>query len=228
MHPPHRLSSRPLAAFSAECTRLSAAVAALTPEQWARPTRCAPWHAAALLAHITGTAGRLTRMLDTAPPTAATVSAADYYRPDTRFAPTATADRIDEALEHAATGGPAVAAAFTDTWKTVADRCRTEPAGRLVTTRYGDPMTLEDYTTTRVVEVAVHGIDLADAVGEPRWTTPEAASLIVDLLLDTPDALAALGWDPVAFIATATGRDPMTDAEQDRLASLGITWLTLA
>ena len=32
-------------------------------------------------------------------------------------------------------------------------------------------MTLADFVTTRVVEVAVHGIDLADAIGRPRWTT---------------------------------------------------------
>ncbi|WP_051393467.1 maleylpyruvate isomerase family mycothiol-dependent enzyme [Glycomyces arizonensis] len=225
---PHQPSSNTTAAFAAECARLSAAVAALTPEQWARPSRCEPWDAAALLAHITGAVGRLPRMLDAEPPAAATVTAAGYYRPDVRFSPEATTNRIDEAAANAAAGGPAVADAFTATWKTIADRCRAEAPGRLVTTRHGDPMTLDDFMTTRVVEVAVHGIDLADAVGEPRWTTPEAARCIVALLLETPDALATLGWDPVAFIATATGRDTMTDAERNRAETLGVTWLTLA
>ncbi|WP_211253274.1 maleylpyruvate isomerase N-terminal domain-containing protein, partial [Glycomyces tenuis] len=121
-----------------------------------------------------------------------------------------------------------LAEAFDATWRAAADRCQAEREDRLVTTRYGDAMTLDDFLTTRVVEVAVHGIDLADAVGLPRWTMPETARLIVDLLLDQPDALATLGWDPVAFIAKATGREAMTDAERDRVTSLGITWLTLS
>ncbi len=220
--------SASFSALTAECARLSTAIAALTPGQWARPTRCEPWNAAELLAHITGTVSRLEWMLEAEPPAAATVTAAGYYRPDARFAPEATAARIDEGVTAAQSGGPAVAAAFDTTWRAVADRCHTEHPDRLVTTRYGDAMTLEDYLTTRVVEVAVHGIDLADAAGETRWTAPDSARLIVDLLLDQPDALATLGWDPVAFIAKATGRDPMTRDERARVDSLGLTWLTLA
>lgn len=220
--------SAPFSALTAECARLSKAASALTPQQWARPSRCEPWNGAELLAHITGTVSRLTWMLDAEPPEAATVTAAGYYRPDTRFSAAATTDRIDEAVAAADAGGPAVADAFSATWRAALDRCHAEPPDRLVTTRYGDAMTLEDYLVTRVVEAAVHGIDLADAAGEPRWTTPEAARCIVDLLLDQPDALATLGWDPVAFIAAATGRDPMSETEQARAASLGITWLTLA
>jgi uncharacterized protein (TIGR03083 family) len=215
-------------ALTAECARLSTAVATLTPDQWASPTRCEPWTAAELLAHITGTVSRLEWMLEAPPPSAAAVTAAGYYRPDARFASDAVADRIAEGVAAAKDGGPAVAAAFDTTWRAVADRCHGEDPERLVTTRYGDAMTLEDYLTTRVVEVAVHGIDLADAVNRARWTTPKSTRLIVDLLLDQPDALATLGWDPVAFIAKATGRDTMSETERARVASLGITWLTLA
>ena len=222
------MHSASFSAFTAECARLSGALETFTADQWSRPTRCEPWNTAELLAHITGTASRLTRMLETEPPPEATVTAAGYYRPDTRFEPEATSHRIDEGIANAKPGGPAVAATFNETWRSVADRCHNASPGRLVTTRYDDAMTLEDYLTTRVVEVAVHGIDLADAVDEPRWTTPHSARLIVDLLLDQPDALATLGWDPVAFIAKATGRDAMTEAEHDRVASLGLTWLTLA
>lgn len=220
--------SSPFAALTAECARLSRTASTLTAEQWEAPTRCLPWNTAELLAHITAALSRLTWMLDAAPPDAATVDAAGYYRPDTRFSPRTDTARIDEAAAAAKAGGPAVAESFHTTWRAVTDRCHTEPPGRLVTTRHGDAMTLEDFLVTRVVEVAVHGIDLADALGEPRWTTPEATRCTVDLLLDQPDALATLGWDPVAFIAEATGRDPMTEADRDRAASLGLTPLTLA
>jgi hypothetical protein len=90
-------------------------------------------------------------------------------------------------------------------------------------------MTLTDFLTTRVVEVAVHGIDLADALDRPRWTTPEAAQTVTALLLghDHAAALAGLGLDQVAFIAKATGRDEFTAAERAAVEQRGITWLAL-
>jgi hypothetical protein len=90
-------------------------------------------------------------------------------------------------------------------------------------------MTLADFLTTRVVEVAVHGIDLADALDRPRWTTPEAAAHLTALLLGPgrTDALPALDLDPVAFIAKATGRDAFTDTERAQADRHGLTWLAL-
>ncbi|MEU5153552.1 maleylpyruvate isomerase N-terminal domain-containing protein [Glycomyces sp. NPDC021274] len=218
-----------LAALNRESERLSTVLAGLDADAWAAPTRCTPWDAAALAAHITMTLARLEPMLDAPEPPAATVDAAGYYRPDDRFSPAVNATRIDTAAEAAADGGPAVAARFRTTWRTAADRCAAEPPSRRVTTRHGDPMTLEDFLTTRVVEVAVHGIDLADALGRPRWTTPEAAAHTAALLLGPAygTALAALGLDAVAFIAKATGRDAFTGTEQAAATELGVAWLAL-
>jgi uncharacterized protein (TIGR03083 family) len=196
---------------------------------WTAPTRCTPWHTAALTAHITMALARLGPMLDAPEPPAALVTAAGYYRPDERFSPETDALRLDSATAAARDGGPAVAARFDTTWRSAVERCAAEPATRRVTTRHGDPMTLTDFLTTRVVEVAVHGIDLADALHRPRWTTPEAAAHITGLLLgpghDT--TLERLGLDPVAFIAKATGRDPFTPAEHTAVEARGITWLAL-
>jgi uncharacterized protein (TIGR03083 family) len=201
----------------------------LTPADWTAPTRCAPWDVAALAAHITMTLGRLEAMLDAPAPPAATVDAAGYYRPDERFSTAVNDLRLDSAVQAAGAGGPAVAADFTATAQRVLARCASAPAGRLVTTRHGDPMTLDDFLTTRVVEVAVHGIDLADALERPRWTTPEAAAHVTALLLgtDPEPALAGLGLDAVAFIAKATGRDDFTDAERALVDAHGLTWLAL-
>lgn len=216
-----------LAALAAESARLSLALKAITA--WDAPTRCAPWDAAALTAHITMTLARLAPMLDAPAPAVATVDAAGYYRPDERFSPEVNDIRIDSAAEAAKAGGPAVAAEFEAVWSAAVDQCAAEPVGRLVTTRHGDPMTLADFLTTRVVEVAVHGIDLADALGRPRWTTPEAAAHVAALLLGPghDNALEALGLDPVGFIAKATGREDFTDAERAQVEARGITWLAL-
>jgi uncharacterized protein (TIGR03083 family) len=217
----------PLPALAAETTRLSLALNAITA--WDAPTRCTPWNAAALTAHITMAIGRLDRMLDEPEPPAATADAAGYYAPDERFSPDTNATRVDTAAQAARAGGAAVAADFDATCGRVLARCAAEPPGRRVTTRHGDPMTLDDFLTTRVVETAVHGIDLADALQRPRWTTPEARHHLTELLLGPghETALADLGMDAVDFIAKATGRDPFEPNEKARAESLGLTWLTL-
>src|SRR5688500_18269700 len=107
-----------LTALNSESKRLSDLLAALDDHAWTAPTRCTPWDAAALTAHITMTLARLAPMLDAPEPPAATVDAAGYYRPDTRFSPQANATRIDTATEAATTGGPALAAHFHTTWRT--------------------------------------------------------------------------------------------------------------
>jgi hypothetical protein len=60
------------------------------------------------------------------------------------------------------------------TWQQVDRLCRAEPEGRVVRTRHSDPMLLSEFLLTRVVEVAVHGLDLADALGREPVTREEA------------------------------------------------------
>ncbi|WP_199044235.1 maleylpyruvate isomerase family mycothiol-dependent enzyme [Glycomyces salinus] len=210
-----------LVALRAESARLGAVMAGLDDRDWARPTRCAPWDAAALAAHVTIALDRLGPMLAASPPPEATVDAAGYYTRDRRFSPEVDAARVDQAAEAARAGGPAVADRFARTWQATVEACAQAGPDRLVTTRHGDPMTLADFTLTRVVEVAVHGIDLADATGRPRWTTVPAAAAVAGFLLGGPGRLEALGWDPVVAIAKAAGRDEATGAERERLAAVG-------
>ncbi|THV33433.1 maleylpyruvate isomerase N-terminal domain-containing protein [Glycomyces buryatensis] len=220
------VASRSLAALADESGRLAAALPALTVAQWAAPTRCEPWDCAALLAHTSQAVERLFAMLDAEPPAEATVDAAGYYRPDERFAPEIDRVRVEGSMREGRIGGPALAARFNEMWPEAVRRCEAEGPGRLVTTRHGDPMTLEDFLTTRVVEVAVHGMDLADAAGIERWTGPAAAEVVTDLLLPV-GGLDRLGWDGVGFIAKATGRDALTGGEREQVQAAGITWLTL-
>ncbi|MFE1439382.1 hypothetical protein [Streptomyces sp. NPDC058739] len=81
-----------------------------------------------------------------------------------------------------------------------------------------------------MVEVAVHGLDLADALGREPWLTSQAGDLVRELLLGGPDgatALEKLGWSQLRFLRKATGREPITEEETVEVSRLGIQWLTL-
>ena len=190
-------------AFESEATALTRALATLPDAAWSRPTRCKPWDVRDLLAHVHVAVARVPGMLAAVAPERASVSAVDYYRPDARFSDATNAARVAAAqAEAAARPGPQVLAAFAESWPRVATLCRAEPPDRVVRTRHGDPMLLGDFLTTRVVELAVHGLDLADALAVPAWLTPQAAGVLQELLLG-PGRTAP---DPEHFLRAATGR----------------------
>jgi uncharacterized protein (TIGR03083 family) len=217
-----------LNAFQVEAEQLSRALSGLSGPDWDRPTRCEPWRVRDLLAHLTTTVGRLSEMLAAPAPARAEVTAATYYRPDERFAPDVDAVRVDLARQRAEQlGGPALAGEFDVVWRRVDRACRAEPVDRLVATRFGDQMLLSEYLVTRVLELAVHGLDLADALGRRPWLTDRAADVVEELLVGgEPVASRALGWDRARFLRTATGRAPLTPEDRRRVERLGIRWLT--
>lgn len=222
---------RVVEAFRLEAGQLSRAMTEVSGAEWRLPTRCEPWKVCDLLAHVRVVIAWLPDMLTSPAPTRAEVSAAEYYRPDDRFAPEMNAARIALAQAHAAEqmSGPALVEDFAVTWQRVDRLCRAEPEGRVVRTRHGDPMLLSEFLLTRVVEVALHGLDLADALGREPWLTSQAADLVQDLLLD-PDGLSPLeklGWGQLRFLRKATGREPITKEEALDVDRLGIRWLAL-
>ncbi|WP_180685830.1 maleylpyruvate isomerase N-terminal domain-containing protein [Streptomyces gossypiisoli] len=222
---------RVVEALRLEASRLAQAMTGVSAAEWSLPTRCVPWNVSDLLAHIRVAIARLPSMLAAPAPPRAEVSAVEYYRPDDRFAPDTNAARIALAQDHAATqlNGAALADDFNATWQQVDRLCRSEPEGRVVRTRHGDAMLLSEFLLTRVVEVAVHGLDLADALGREPWLTPSAADLVQDLLLgpDGATAVEKLGWGRLRFLRKATGREPITEEEALDVSRLGIRWLTL-
>jgi len=77
------------------------------------------------------------------------------------------------------------------------------PASRLIATPFG-ALRLDDYLRTRVMEITVHGVDIAQALGQ-AWTPPEA------LLADTIGLLgeiAILRGSAVGLLRALTGRTP--------------------
>jgi uncharacterized protein (TIGR03083 family) len=209
-------------AFRAECERLTAALRGLSPADFDRPTRCTPWTVAELLAHVRTATGRLITMLAEPAPATVDRDAAGYYRPDL-FAESVNDSRIDRAQqEAAAVTGPELVEDFNATWRAVQAQVSASDPGRLVRTRHGDGMRLYDFLATRVVEVGVHGLDLADALGAEPWTTDPAVELICSLL--GPERF---GWEPITHVRKATGRLPLSASERAAVDRLGVRWLPL-
>jgi uncharacterized protein (TIGR03083 family) len=223
-------------AFRAEAERLAAVVASEAAAAFARLSPCPPWTVGDLLYHVRTGVARLSHMLAEPEPSAEAraaglVSAAGYFSPDHRFSPATNADRIASAQHGAATvPAEAMAADFESAWHEARAAVWAAPPDRVVRTRHGDLMLLTDFLRTRVLELAVHGLDLAAGLDREPWLTPEAASVVADLVL--PDGSAAglrqrLGWDHVTMIAKVTGRQPLTPAESGLVEAEHIHWLAL-
>ena len=161
----------------------------------------------------------------------AEVSAVEYYRPDDRFSAGTNARRINLAQQRAASvaNRKALAGEFDRTWRRVIELCAQEPPGRVVRTRHGDAMLLTDFLTTRIVEVGIHGLDLAVALDHEPWLTAPAARVLTELLLGDPErkALSQLGWDDLTFLRKATGRARLTEPEARHVEQSGVRWLSL-
>ncbi len=115
-------------------------------------------------------------------------------------------------------------AEFSGALELTLDRClaaaRAEDPARVLGTRLTS-IRLDEFVKTRVLEIGVHGLDLAAALGRDPWLTPDAASVVQSILVALlgGDPTADLGWSDLTFIETATGRRPLTEAER---AVLGI------
>ncbi|WP_017591611.1 maleylpyruvate isomerase N-terminal domain-containing protein [Nocardiopsis potens] len=199
-----------VAALDTEIRELTGTLQGLTEEEARRPTRCAPWDVAALAEHTVGAVHRLAVVLDGAAPARAEVSALGYYSPDVRFSDRVNRERVDSAMHAAALradpGEPG--RALEAVWLEVEPRLLSAPAGRTVLTRHGDAMLLDDFLVTRVVELLLHGLDLADALERGPWTTAGALAIVERLLFGGagPRPLGAVGLTALDAVRAATGR----------------------
>ncbi|MEV4118462.1 maleylpyruvate isomerase N-terminal domain-containing protein [Micromonospora sp. NPDC049645] len=215
-----------LAAFSAECAQLTGILAELVDSDLDRPTDCPPWTVRDLVAHVRTGAGRLTDMLAEPAPPRAEVDAAGYFGA-AKFTTQVDADRIAGGQRDALrVDRPAQATEFDRAWRATDTAVRAAPPDRVVRTRHGDAMRLTEFLRTRVVEVGVHGLDLAAALGRPPWLTPPAAVVIADLLTGGRPTPAGLGWDRLTLIRKTTGRAALTAPERATIDAAGFRWLT--
>ena len=219
-----------VAAFTAEVTAMVAALRDTPDSAFANLTRCPPWTVAEELAHTVLACSRLEAMLAEPEPQGPEIPAAQYFRPDERFSPAATAKRIADARLEAATRPVTEQLRVLQSQLDLMPRVTREPRERLVLTRWGDPMTLTDFLATRVVELAVHGIDLADGLGVSPWLTDAASDVVEGLVLPRGAARvrAATGWSRPTLLRKTTGREPLTTTDQTLLHRADPTHLTLS
>jgi uncharacterized protein (TIGR03083 family) len=220
-------------AFGQEAERLSEVALAADEVAFSRPSPCPPWSVAELLYHVRIGASRISGMLaDPEPEAGPLISAAGYFRPGQRFSPGVNEDRIAAARRGAEAlgSGAAIARDFDLAWRESLAQLRQAPPGRLVRTRHGDRMLVTEFLRTRVLELAVHGLDLAAGLGRPPWTTEAAAAVVEELILPggtAPRLRGEAGWDHRTLIAKATGRLPLSEPEAALLDRHGLRRLAL-
>jgi uncharacterized protein (TIGR03083 family) len=221
-------------AFRAEAERLAQMVSGNDEASFSRPSPCPPWTIAELLYHVRIGVGRIPAMLaGPEPADGPLVPAAGYYRRDQRFSSAANAGRITAAQQGAAAlvTGTAIVRDFERAWGRAYALASAAPRARMVRTRHGDRMLLTEFVRTRVLELAVHGLDLAAGLGRRPWLTAAAARVTEDLVLPAGTAARLLeesGWDQATLIAKATGRLPLTAADSTLIERHGVRWIALA
>lgn len=218
-----------VAAFRAEASRLSKVIGSLSDADLDRPTPCPPWTVRDLVAHVIAGAARPAAGLAVPEPDGVDCDAVSYFAPRI-FTAEGNAERVTSAQRAAATyaTAAALAATFDDTWRRTDAAVRRQPPGRRTVTRHGDGILLTEFMVTRVVELALHGLDLAAALDVPPWTTADASAVVLGvLLIEGRDKAALLGWDEHTMLAKGSGRVPLTPDEQDAVERLGIRRLTL-
>ena len=219
------------AALDAEAAALLTIAFGLTDADVHQASPCPPWTIIELECHVLIGAGRIGQAL--AEPERSDgplISTTEYYRRDERFSAATNADRIESAraLARRLPGPGEIAAELDRRCRESAELLAAAPADRTVITRHGDRMLLSDFARTRVVELAVHGLDLAQGLSRPSWLTSEAADVLDDLLLPaggSSQLCRDLACDRAGLIARLTGRISLSRAEQQVLHDAGIRCL---
>ncbi|HJP65403.1 MAG TPA: maleylpyruvate isomerase N-terminal domain-containing protein [Actinomycetota bacterium] len=210
----------PLEALRGECQRVSDVVLDLPEDDFARPTRCTEWNVKELVAHMFRDVLRVLTGLSEPAPEAADTTSVTYWR---AYAPVDDArDIADRAKDIAAQHetGRAMAEAWTDLWRRSVALAEGADRERVVRT-WAPALTLDDLLRTRVLEITVHGTDLAAALGRPAWATDDGMAITNATLLSLlgSDLPHELGWDGLTLMEKGTGRSGLTPDERAILGS---------
>jgi uncharacterized protein (TIGR03083 family) len=193
-------------AFNGELDALDQVIAAISPADLARPTRCTDWPLELLLAHLVRGVDRLRAYLSEGfPEEPASIGWLSYW---TTIAVVADSASITEHAKvfAAQLNNRAVSRVWTDVHARAVQLVRAAPADRGVPTPFG-VLRLDHYLPTRLLEVTVHGLDLRHALGLEEVVTPDALAItaqILDALL--PGDRAPGLDDDLTFVLAATGR----------------------
>ena len=209
-----------LEALREECQAISDVVLPLSEEDFACPVRRTPaWNVKELLGHMYRDVERTIVGLRQDAPERPDTDAVSYWR---AYDPADdAADIADRAKLRAASygAGRELAIAWDDMWRRAMELAEAAPSTRPILT-WAPVLTLDDFLKTRVVEITVHGLDLADALGRPPWATDDGVRVTREVLVGClgQEPPEGLGWDDVALLDKGTGRSALT---QDERATLG-------
>jgi hypothetical protein len=80
-----------------------------------------------------------------------------------------------------------------------------------------------------VLELAVHGLDLAAGLDRPPWLTDAAADVVEKLVLPAGSARLRqeAGWDRPTLVAMATGRLPFRPSDRVLMERYGLRRIAL-
>jgi uncharacterized protein (TIGR03083 family) len=197
-------------AMSEELDALEKTLSTLSDADWRRPTRCAGWNVFALVTHINIGAHMLPELADGQASTSAERNHVSFFDFDSKqWSPVV----FDYAID--ATKGKTpqeVTATITETAREMHEAVEKVPPGYIGPAFFA-PMRIDEFLPTRVLELAVHGLDLTNALGRPPYITPLACAITAELLdqaLDGPRP-EDLAQDDIAFMEVATGRRPHPD-----------------
>ncbi|RIQ23297.1 maleylpyruvate isomerase N-terminal domain-containing protein [Jiangella rhizosphaerae] len=156
---------------------------------WDEPSALEAFTVGGLAGHLAGQVLAVPEVLATPVPDEPPAALLDHYTRSTWIGAGLDAETnvaIRERGDTAAAGGPeALVVRTTDTLADLRASLSAEPAGRLVHLAGRWSLTLDDYLTTRLLEIAVHDDDLAVSVGVETPPLPEAALRPVFDLLTT-------------------------------------------
>ncbi len=207
------------AAFEGQARILDELLDDLEVTDWERDTRCPPLTVAELVAHVTRGLRWLKITGDEAKGDPTTDRVAWW-----RYDPDEVGERVVQgAIESARGRTPEeLVSAWREERDAAFEALRTVPPGRVVGADDGPRILVADLAATRVLELAVHTMDIGHATLRGERIDPKAVEIVAGIcegLLDAP-LPRAMGWSPRTHILTATGRRRLEANERFVLGEL--------
>ncbi|MEU9603925.1 sterol carrier family protein [Streptomyces sp. NPDC048057] len=218
------------AAVLAQFDHVRTAVAALTPEQLALPTRLGGWTVRELVVHLARVATSVVRSADAPPPTGPEL-ALERWPSAARAHAQADEDARDPAAQ-----GP-LDALYARTADDLARTLAATPDDRAVTTPVG-ALRFADLLVTRTVELIVHTDDLNDALAAggdagpvpyDRGALAASTRLLLDALaVAAPGGSVEVRVPPFAVVQCVKGPRHTRGTPPNVVETAPLTWLRLA
>ncbi|ARX84643.1 MULTISPECIES: maleylpyruvate isomerase family mycothiol-dependent enzyme [Streptomyces] len=228
-------------AVLAQFAAVRTAVAGLTPEQLAAPTRLGDWTVRELAAHLTMVLGSVARYLDAPEPDKHEVPLQDWP-----FRTSSASAQVDEDVHGIVDAGTDLGALFAHAADRLAETLPGAADTRLVPSlpqaldcaRAGETptggMTLADFMVTRTVELIVHTDDLNDAlpgldVPYDRQALAACTRLLADALAaKAPGGSVEVRIPPYAVVQCVEGPRHTRGTPPNVVETDPLTWIRLA